>query len=415
MPLDFQSLCGDERDLNFSEPMSLFRIKKPLLAALLVISVLVIVAMIAFVFTANRRRAAPALQQRSSLAASATAISNPDINLGSSAHDIPAPDFELRDQQGRMTSLRQFRGKVVVLAFIDSHCTTICPLTTQSMLDALRLLGPVADEVQFLGVDANPLASRVADVAAYTRAHQMQGRWRFVTGPLKQLKRVWRNYHVYVAAIHNDIDHTPVMYLIGRHGRERRIYITQMSYEGVTQQAELLAEGISHLLPNHPLVRRKIPLHYLPPLKPFQTVHLSGPGAETVVFGPSHPHLLLFFAGWLREGTNLASSLAVLDHYAAMAHRQDWPMPVAVNELPTEASRTAAQHLLASLKTTLRVPIVEDMDGQLADGYHVQDLPWFVLTSNTGRILWQHDGWLSVAALDQHVRTILNNRQGDGH
>ena len=43
---------------------------------------------------------------------------------------------------GRAVSLHQFRGKVVIVAFNDPQCTTICPLTTTAMVDAKRLLGP---------------------------------------------------------------------------------------------------------------------------------------------------------------------------------------------------------------------------------------------------------------------------------
>jgi cytochrome oxidase Cu insertion factor (SCO1/SenC/PrrC family) len=320
-----------------------------------------------------------------------------------------APDFVLRDQQGRLTSLRQFRGKVVVLTFIDPHCTTICPLTTESMVDALRLLGPAASRVQLLGIDANPQATRVADVAAYTRAHEMQGRWRFLTGSLAQLKRVWSRYHVYVAAIHNNIDHEAITFVISPHGRVRAAYSTLMSYEGVAGQAQLLAKTISRVLPGRPAVGRETAATNLPPLDPAATVRLTalGPQAKSVTVGAAHPHLLLFFAGWLREDANLPARLAALDRYAAAARRRGWPSPVAIDEVTTEPSAKAAHKLLTQLAAKLRAPIIEDRQGRLADGYGVQDLPWFVLDSRSGRILWHHDGWLSAAALRRQVRAAL--------
>jgi len=340
---------------------------------------------------------------------SAVVVTNQDINPGSPAGDIPAPDFELRDQEGRLTSLAQFRGKVVVLAFVDSHCTTICPMMTGSMVEALRLLGPAAAQVQLLGINANPLATNIADVADYTRAHQMEGRWRFLTGSLPELERVWRGYHVYVAAIHNDIDHQPIVMLIDQRGRERTIYFTQLSYEGVAQQAQLLAEGIARLLPGHPAVRHEVSLQFIPPLEPTNVVQLPayGPRGEMIFLGTGHPHLFLFFAGWLDEESNLPAKLAVLDSYAATARQQGWPMPVAIDELPTETSTTDARLLLTRLAATLHTPIVEDAQGRLGDGYGVQDLPWFVLTSPSGRILWHHDGWLSSDALGEQVRVAL--------
>ena len=350
-------------------------------------------------------RATPTAAPSSSTAA----LANPDVGTGTSIGYTRAPNFTLTDQDNRPTSLTDFRGKVVALAFVDSHCTTICPLMTESMLQALRLLGPAASRVQLIGIDANPLATKIADVAAYTRAHHMQGRWRFLTGPLPDLKRVWRSYHVYVAAVDNDIDHQPIIVLIDGRGRERTVYSTQMSYEGVMQQAQLLAAGISRLLPGHPPVEDLVSLKYIPPLEPSAIVRLTGIGAQgaAVVLGKGHPHLLLFFAGWLTEDTDLHGRIAVLDDYAAQARQHGWPAPVAVDELPTEGSNSAARRAVADLAAALRTPIVDDERGRLGDGYGVQDLPWFVLTSASGRILWHYDGWLSAHSLDQQVRSMI--------
>ena len=39
------------------------------------------------------------------------------------------------------------------------------------MLEAKQLLGAAGDKVQLLGIDANPVATSVADVLSYSRAH----------------------------------------------------------------------------------------------------------------------------------------------------------------------------------------------------------------------------------------------------
>ena len=56
---------------------------------------------------------------------STAAASNPDIDLGSSAGGQPAPNFQLKNQFGQAMSLSQFRGKVILLGFEDSECTTV--------------------------------------------------------------------------------------------------------------------------------------------------------------------------------------------------------------------------------------------------------------------------------------------------
>src|SRR5581483_5554430 len=98
-----------------------------------------------------------------------------------------APDFTLTDQFGGRVSLHQYRGKVVILAFNDSECTTVCPLTTTAMVQARRMLGPASSQVALLGIDANPQATAIKDVRAYSELHDMVHSWRFLTGSLPAL------------------------------------------------------------------------------------------------------------------------------------------------------------------------------------------------------------------------------------
>ena len=88
---------------------------------------------------------------------------NPGVDPGSPLGGQPAPDFRLRDQSGQLVSLSQFRGKAVLLAFVDSRCSTICPLTTTSLVEAVRLMGAAGKHVQLLGINANPKATAVSD------------------------------------------------------------------------------------------------------------------------------------------------------------------------------------------------------------------------------------------------------------
>src|SRR5260370_11170182 len=52
-----------------------------------------------------------------------------------------APGFTLTDQSGRSVSLTSFRGRTVVLTFMDSHCTDVCPIVSREFIDAKSDLG----------------------------------------------------------------------------------------------------------------------------------------------------------------------------------------------------------------------------------------------------------------------------------
>jgi cytochrome oxidase Cu insertion factor (SCO1/SenC/PrrC family)/thiol-disulfide isomerase/thioredoxin len=325
-----------------------------------------------------------------------------------------APDFILTDQSGARVSLHSFRGKVVILAFNDSQCTTICPLTTTAMVGAKRLLGPAASRVALLGIDANPKAISVADVRAYTESHGMAHSWRFLTGSLTQLERVWRAYHIEVAVQNGQIDHTPALFVISRDGMLAKVYVTQMSYAGIPQQARLLAQEASSLLPGHPPVRSDLSYGQIPTIPPTSTVSLPRAGGGTIRLGPSGtPRLLAFFATWDSQVTDLARGLTSLGSYESAAASQGLPRLVAVDEGSVEPSPGALPSFLRRLSHPLGYPVAIDRSGQVADGYGVQDEPWFVLVSGRGHPLWYYDvstaGWLSPSALRRDVRAALKH------
>ena len=332
------------------------------------------------------------------------AMGNPGLDPGSSLGGVPAPSITLRNQFGQPMSLHQFRGKVVILAFADSQCTTVCPLTTMSMVAAKQLLGPAGRQVQLLGVDANPQATSVADVMAYSRAHGMVNQWDFLTGPLAQLQAVWRAYHIAVQIQAGQIDHTPALLVIDPQGREREIYLTQMSYASIGQAAQLLAGEAARLLPGRPHVASQRSLASSPGLGPGSPVTLPAVPSGSVQLGPGQPHLVMFFATWLAETSDLRAHLLALNGYARAARHGRLPGLVAVDEAATEPSVAAVASYLAGLGTPLAYPVGLDTTGRLADGFGVQDQPWFALVSAKGTIIWKHVGWLPVPALAAAAR-----------
>ena len=340
--------------------------------------------------------------------ASNAAEMNPNLDLGSSLGSLQAPDINLVNQFGQPMSLSQFRGKVVMLGFEDSQCTTVCPLTTQSMLQAKQLLGAAGNQVQLLGVDANPDATSVADVLAYSRAHGMVNQWDFLTGPKAQLKAVWTAYHIAVQIEQGQIDHTPALFVIDQQGREQKLYLTQMAYSSVGQSAQVLADELSSLLPGHPHVASQESLASITAQGPADHVALPSATSDAqVVLGPGSPHLVLFFATWLSEVSDLKSELIAGNTYAAAARKDGLPPLVAVDETVVESSAQAVRTYLAGLGTSLSYPVALDTTGRVADGFNVQDQPWLALVSASGKIIWTHDGWLSVSALTAAVQHAL--------
>jgi cytochrome oxidase Cu insertion factor (SCO1/SenC/PrrC family) len=338
--------------------------------------------------------------------ANAAAMENPNLDLGSSLGGKKAPDFKLVNQFGQPMSLSQFRGRVVMLGFEDSECTTVCPLTTQSMVLAKELLGKAGDSVQLLGVDANPDAIGVSNVLAYSRVHGMTNQWDFLTGSVAQLKSVWKSYDIAVQVESDQIDHTPALYVIDQQGVLQKVYLTQMAYSSVTQSAQVLAEEVASLLPSHPKLSSLESLGAIPTQTPSDTVSLPAAGGNgTVAFGPGKARLVVFFATWLSETSDLNSELTGLNAYAKAAAARQLPELTAVDETVTEPSAATVTSYLHQVGP-LSYPVALDESGRLADGYGAQDQPWLVMVNKAGKIVWNHDGWLSVPELEKAAAAV---------
>jgi cytochrome oxidase Cu insertion factor (SCO1/SenC/PrrC family)/thiol-disulfide isomerase/thioredoxin len=338
--------------------------------------------------------------------------SNPNLDSGTQLRGR-APDFTLSDQFGKRVSLSSFRGKVVVLAFNDSECTTICPLTTSAMVQAKAMLGSAGTQVQLLGVDANPKATSLEDVLSYSEVHGMVHQWRFLTGSVAQLRAVWKAYSIGVQISQRQVDHSPAVFVIDPDGRLAKLYVTQQSYAAVGQFGRVLAEEVSGLLPDHPQVRSNVSYSRISGISPTVPVNLPRAGGGNVALGPGRsPRLMLFFATWDREVTSLAGQLRRLDGYQSSAAGSKLPPLTAVDEGAVEPSPAALPSFLGGLRQKLSYPVAVDGDGRVADGYEVQGQPWFVLTSPSGQILWYWDvsssGWLSPTQLAEHVQAALS-------
>jgi cytochrome oxidase Cu insertion factor (SCO1/SenC/PrrC family) len=336
---------------------------------------------------------------------------NPALDPGTALSGA-APGFTLTDQFGKRVSLRSFRGKVVVISFNDPECTTICPLTTTAMLHAKALLGPSASRVQLLGIGANPVATQVKWVRAYSQAHGMMRKWRFLTGSLPELKRVWRNYGIEAAVVKGLIDHTPATYVIDSRGRLSRLFLTQMSYSSVYQLGYEIAQSLAALLPGRPQLRGSQPLAAIDLLGPSKRVMLPRSGGGNVLLGPgSGPHLVLFFDTWDAEVSDLSGGLDGLNRYQGEAKRQGLPPVVAIDEDRVERSPEALPSYLRTLPHPLSYPVGVDASGRVADGYRVQDSPWLTLVSGSGRFLFYEDlavkGWPTLPQLLKKVHAAL--------
>jgi protein SCO1/2 len=108
----------------------------------------------------------------------------------------PAADFTLTDQNGLPFHMGEEKGKVVVMSFIYTHCTDICPFIAAKVKEVYQQLGPDALNVVFVAVTTDPKRDVPQVTQAYSKALGLNDVWHFVGGSPKAVQAVWASYAI---------------------------------------------------------------------------------------------------------------------------------------------------------------------------------------------------------------------------
>jgi cytochrome oxidase Cu insertion factor (SCO1/SenC/PrrC family) len=112
---------------------------------------------------------------------------------------VRAPDFALRSYRGELVRMRELRGKVVLVTFIDTACTEKCPIIASQVAAGLRLLpGPARAQVVALALTVDPRVDSPRSARRFlTQRHAAE--LDFLLGSAKQLRPIWKAFYVVAA------------------------------------------------------------------------------------------------------------------------------------------------------------------------------------------------------------------------
>lgn len=128
-----------------------------------------------------------------------------------------APAVSMIDQQGRKAVFSRSLddGRPVILSFIFTSCTTICPVITQILLDVQAKLGDAREKVHIVTVSIDPEYDTPARLMDYAKQNRTGPQWDFYTGSVEDSIRVQKAFNAYRGG---KMNHEAVVLLRGPRG-----------------------------------------------------------------------------------------------------------------------------------------------------------------------------------------------------
>jgi protein SCO1/2 len=153
-------------------------------------------------------------------------------------------DIRLVDQAGRATTLREALGsdKPVLVNFIFTTCTTICPVMSAGMSQFLTNLGPDRDRVRVVSISIDPALDTVDALRAYAARYHAPASWQFLTGTPAAVEAAQRAFGSYRGGKNN---HAPGTFV------RRAANSPWIALDGFSSAETLLHAYLGHLVPPH--------------------------------------------------------------------------------------------------------------------------------------------------------------------
>jgi cytochrome oxidase Cu insertion factor (SCO1/SenC/PrrC family) len=159
-----------------------------------------------------------------------------------------APGFSLTDQSGRPVSLAAYRGRPVIVTFIDPLCRNFCPLEAKVLNDVVAKL-PAVQRPAIVAVSVNLWGNAHRYLVQDVHKWRLTPQWRWGVGNSRQLESVWKAYQIEVldqpktiagVTVHQ-ITHTEGAFIVDPSGHQRALYLWPFRAVDVTHTLRQLA------------------------------------------------------------------------------------------------------------------------------------------------------------------------------
>ncbi len=137
-------------------------------------------------------------------------------------------DFTLEDQFGNPIKMSDQDGKIRLITFLFTSCTTTCPATTHWMTKIQKEMkeeGLWGKDTHFYTVSFDPVRDTGEVMQAYAEKWEMDlNHWSLVRGSVEDTRAVAQDFGVAVIEVEDDFMHGDFAFLIDQQGHIRQIY-----------------------------------------------------------------------------------------------------------------------------------------------------------------------------------------------
>lgn len=155
-----------------------------------------------------------------------------------------APPLDLTDQYGKKIDLANLKGHSVMVAFLYTHCTDLCPIVAGKVHTAFAQIPP-GERPLFFAVSVDPAHDSPGSAAYFNKRHRTAGEIDWLLGSRAELEKVWKAWDVkpeHTAADPEEIEHGAEIFAIDPQGQIRALYPPTFKPEKLAEGTQTLAK-----------------------------------------------------------------------------------------------------------------------------------------------------------------------------
>ena len=155
-----------------------------------------------------------------------------------------ARDFSLTDHNGQLRSLKDLRGKVVVVFFGFTQCPDVCPTSMQELAEVKAALGADGERLQGIFISVDPERDTLEMLKAYME--NFDPSFLALRPTPEQLPALAKDFKIYYKKVDGttptsySMDHSAGSYLYDPQGRLRVYHRYGSGAEALTEDVRLL-------------------------------------------------------------------------------------------------------------------------------------------------------------------------------